>query len=791
MFKGKLAYRSWSELPAEVLKLVATEIINDFFLVNPYVPRTWDQPHKYHARTLWLMLSAAEELQALQSVCRRWESALFSHRFWTQIVEMLDRTRQHTVFSDLERPSPFSIYQAIINTCCIPCFFNLSSLNPTPAKHQVQTAHLGWVSACALHHKERFCSVCLQDEYVPQTLRPWHDVDHQGRWKPPGLCLNDDVQTWAQCLMTCLTCRREELDKKLTRTFGPNIGQLATDSIIPVIYSDFVRSGRGDIKRVTADIDDRLWLQENTRYDEHMEQYRSSVLLNRIGAEEFELLQRMRAEQHERMAQGYHVEPLPDNLSIHEVYTYKARESLRNMALHEWAKCRVMEGYWFAPADFWQDGYSAAVENLESAAHRGVAVVHPHEGFQINPEGLRYPSNVHFGSTPPRGSLLSDCQFAFLRIFRLILRPALENCLRRLIAMSKASGVDPCTVAQKIKTEQLLSCEYLRAPENWLAGYDWQAQYTSTSPTEEASPSLTASTTTASEGSGSGRGGSDGTDGRSSPATTFRTTPSPSPEVKPQSLESNPLPAESMSPSLPTCQTVVPSQTSSSTPGEWSSSSPTRLLVAEPRPFEHVPRIPVYWTYLGPSIPQLLESLWQEVYTPLFTCSCSICKRGVTSVDTEDEYTRDEPLLQQLMESGGDITQQFLRQYKTHEIDDEELYDYDDEEEEFEEEAENWADYVVHAQGWTEVSSRPSPEAENISPPSLDPDNAEDGQSESALEFEDTSGSASPGKDPLGSKAGSTVGSRRSRDLDDVDGPAAGVVASEGGIGHGRKRLKS
>src|SRR5258708_615184 len=232
----------------------------------------------------------------------------------------------------------------MVNTFCIPCLFNMTSGTLSPAKHQVRTAHLGWVSTCAIHRRDPFCAVCLQDDLAHRVTRPWHDVDQFGRWRPPGLSYNDDKYTWPHCFMTCWSCRKEELDKRLMRSFGSNVGQFAEDSIIPVLYFTFVRSGRGDTKGVTASIDDRLWLRENTRHDERMEQYRSNVLLTRIGSEKYELFLRMRAEQEERITQGLETEPLSDNLNPHDVFDYKAREEFRNMALLYWAKLRIEEG---------------------------------------------------------------------------------------------------------------------------------------------------------------------------------------------------------------------------------------------------------------------------------------------------------------------------------------------------------------------------------------------------------------------------------------------------------------
>jgi len=166
----------------------------------------------------------------------------------------------------------------------------------------------------------------------------------------------------------------------------------------------------------------------------------------------------------------------------------------------------------------------------------------------------------------------------------------------------------------------------------------------------------------------------------------------------------------------------------------------------------------------------------------------------------EDEYAKEEPLLQQIMHSDVDLSQQFLHHYKSREASDEELYEYDDEEEggEFEddEDGDDWVDYdtaVVQGQVWAELSSRPSPEAENISSPSLGMASPDDAQSEPTLEMFDDAPSSDGqlGKESLGSKASSVVGGRRSRDLEDVDGAAAEIVALENGIGHGRKRLKS
>ncbi|KAF9511703.1 hypothetical protein BS47DRAFT_1346460 [Hydnum rufescens UP504] len=785
MSKGKAASRSWADLPHEVIRIVAQDVVANH---HPWTPRSWLHPGTDGQRQVWLMLMHADLMFSLQMVCRQWEAALSNSSFWWNAIRLIDPAHRHPVLAGRNNSQrsaiicPFSVYQEIINTSCVPCRLN-GWFDPqagiAESKRMEQTQWRGWVSCCHIHRPEMFCGLCLKDAIPRSPLsRADLQVDPFGRWIAPGLATNDDDRTWHNSATTCRSCRREELQGRFGR-LGPTINtQAQYDLTCRVLFHQFVEQGRGDVRSVIANIEERLWLLENTRHDDYLHSHKSAVYFNRQATGAYPTGHRpdLRAEEYDVTALS------PRN-----------REALRSTALQDWSRGRIIDGCWISPLDMFQMGYPELVACVEQAIAEGYGARHPFSGDEEHELGFRFPQKEQLHYRIPGGRLYNEIQLAFEFVFRAILMPALQNCLRRLMAEADANSIDICQSVLRISIADLIGPQFLQAREMWFAEYDWTSRYprapSSASPSEDGSPKMES---TASVSSDSRHSGSDASNERPSPATTMRTTPSPSPEPKNRELDAmdspEPEPIIGSDDTVDLSCTVVPSQGSS----RLSTGSPRSIFhgprTPPPRLLDCVPRIPSSVDHLGQGAAQRLHELWRETIAPLFECTCGICSRSTETSPSDAEFDLEQvDLLRQAMEL-AEFERARDRQNAAVQSDDEfeDEEDYDDDYDEDDED--EWAPYDGEVELWsaTEPVSHPTVPSPVLQGAEM---TVRDARLPRMVEIIPVPQppiltSAEVKSDPI-------VGGRRSRDPEDVGGPGPEIVASEADIGHGRKRLKS
>lgn len=360
--------------------------------------------------------------------------------------------------------------------------------------------------------------------------------------------------------------------------------------------------------------------------------------------------------------------------------------------------------------------------------------------------------------------------------------------IERLVAEAEASNLDICQTLLKITIPDLFGPKFLNAPEIWLAGYDWTLRYpraesprqmnsSSNTPSENGSPKLE-SVATASVSSGTGGSGSDRSDERPSPATTMRTTPSPSPESKSRfldNIESPDLETMLSDDTVDLASTIVPSQALSS------ASSP--IFVGPrtpPRPLEVVPRIPPSLDHIGRSVLQRIVDMWRETISPVFECTCAICRRATEESTPDVDFDLSNvDMVGQALELA-----QFERNMRNREVvgvlSDDEYEDEEDYEDDYEEDEEE-EDWPNNAE-WVNTIENTVADLSDI-------------QADQDMEIPVEAGTfdtiAIPEAPVDKHQIELVVGGRRSRDPEDVGGPGSEIVTSEGDLGHGRKRLKS
>jgi hypothetical protein len=224
----------------------------------------------------------------------------------------------------------------------------------------------------------------------------------------------------------------------------------------------FIEMGEGAIQDVINVALDKHWLRKNTKLPDMLEQAMASTrYTNREqgGYSSEDELSDMDDEDD------------PELLSLTE-----DSGGVKELALSDWARNRLLDGYWTSPADQW---YGHSVRGLPTAVH----AVHPtpwnrdatYEGAMEDGEGgevLEHPrpGTVH-ADVPPSYNLCEQAFVAFQKQMRMILLPAMNNIVRRLVIECGADGVDPAMRAIKMDMEDVV--RELRDEASWYNGIDW------------------------------------------------------------------------------------------------------------------------------------------------------------------------------------------------------------------------------------------------------------------------------------------------------------------------------
>lgn len=337
--------------------------------------------------------------------------------FWWRAIEVLDPSRRHPVFHARtnsnslrgHKTSPFTIFQEIANTTCIPCRVNAwwdPNAGIGESKRMEMTQYRGWVGCCYAHRPEMFCGLCLKDAVPRAGIAPIGEpLDRAGRWSGPGLVQNDDERTWQNCVTTCRSCRRDESQSRVERILGPAVYTRASyDLTCRIYWAQYIDNGRGDLRGLMASIDERVWLLENTPHDEYL---RTGVASTR------------------RSQPGH-----PDEHDI-TVLSSKDRETLRCISLQDWSRDRIVNGCWVSPLDVYQTNFPDLLARIKQGLQNGESARHPLDFHEDESKGRLFPREAQLHFRLPNGRLYSEIQSAFDTVLRLTLGPALQNCLNR------------------------------------------------------------------------------------------------------------------------------------------------------------------------------------------------------------------------------------------------------------------------------------------------------------------------------------------------------------------------
>ena len=556
------------------------------------------------------------------------------HPYWQQACVTLD---PHDFLSDhaviappqnagsqlivVQRLTPYRHFRLIINTSCIICRINYPFTNHGlgEGRKPIRTVPLGVMKMCRVHKRatSAFCGVCLRDA-------PPFENETEGSLVS---CVeNDDVETWPGVEATCRTCREEAL---LRRAMGNPRDREAVggprwespDWETRQTIDTFIEMGEGTITDVINVALEKHWLRSNTKL--------SNLLSQALAASRF-------ASREDAAAGGggYDSEELSDDEEDPELLSLtEDAGGVRDLAINDWARIRILDGHWYSPADQY---YGNRVPNKPTV----VPAHHPCPWTldKVSLQVIQHPQLELIRSEVPSSFTLCDQVYrGYQRQMRLILSPAMQNVVRKLVVECTMDGVDPALKASRMTVEEI--GQELRNEGVWFNGVDWVERRANLR-REEADRERRRGGTRQKEEDESSTISSVKSDAshETSPVlstTTLQTTPSPPPSNGAELKDTK----ESVASDPPAVDTAPPQWPIAIGPNL----NPPLLLHSIPfipETLEHLPQysretfISVriknmsFFSYLQCMLIAYCQ-VWREATIPLYHCRCRICERAI------------------------------------------------------------------------------------------------------------------------------------------------------------------
>ncbi|KAH9941452.1 hypothetical protein B0H21DRAFT_824451 [Amylocystis lapponica] len=413
---------------------------------------------------------------------------------------------------------------------------------------------------------------------------------------------NEDNDTWPEVEATCRGCRSEWLWRRVQNNASDReaVGGHKWDCPdweTRQSVEAFIDLGEGTIKEVLGLAREKHWLRMNTKISDMLKQaLAASRFVSRAEAGE--------AYTSEDELSDDEDEEDPELMSMTE-----EAGGVRDIAVNDWARNRILDGCWISPADQWYGYTNQNRAMVVPARHpcpwnRGstyAGALEDGEADTTGEGGLEHPRPKTVRALcPPSFQLCDQVYRAFQRQMKDILLPAMQNIVRKLVIECTADGTDPAVKAAKKTAEEVV--QELRDPAVWYNGYDWLAHRANLRRESErerrSKDEDDASSSSRSDGSHT-----------TSPVlstTTLQTTPSPPPSAKDDESVASPITGSA--PTLPI---------------------PVSPVLKPPELLRPIPYIPVAISHLLPFSMEALMTPWREACSPLYHCRCSICERAI------------------------------------------------------------------------------------------------------------------------------------------------------------------
>jgi hypothetical protein len=530
-----------------------------------------------------MMLRCTRLLYRLMRICHPWNdvcewrglgcdvhpderppSTVLDHPVWYDGIRALDPNdclKRYNTASDAASgehvPMPFfHRFRMTVACSCNVCRMNYPRMNHGLDMYK-RTAHVPFlmgIGLCKDHKRGTFCCICL-------VAQPWDPAAQPN----PYIAENEDTECFPQTEYTCKHCRMDALGRAGHHDprLRPAIDHPRYDPRdweVRHLLDSYLEMGEGSIRDLTVTALEKQWLRSYTKNAEYSQQ---AMLAGRLQAREdaptdYDSEDEFLSEEEED----------PEVMAMTEEQC-----EVRKIALLDWSRTRILDGYWYNPSDLWW---------LKAPAT--VPAVHPLPWLASDAGDHPSEATVRTELCPTK-QIAGQAGEAFYASMKNVLKPAMENIVRRIIIECAADGADPALRASRMKFAEVT--EQLREPGVWQNGYDWLAQRgrerirlrqeraSGSSEDEEPLSSPTSS-----------NHGSDATSPVLS-TTTLRTTPSPEP------------------------------------------SASIQPVLAEPVAVRAIPYIPQSLDHLPPYSRAPIEQAYRDACADLYkACRCAMCERG-------------------------------------------------------------------------------------------------------------------------------------------------------------------
>ena len=467
------------------------------------------------------------------------------HLFWDKACAIVDPagTFNNLIFMHptagsnntglVQRFSMYRHYRQMMDNSCTVCRinypYNSEGLCTGNVKRSASTPTLGVIAVCKEHRKQSaFCGVCLREAARGEL------EDEYTQSLAIGCTDNEDEETWPGVETTCRACRTEEFWRRVQ--IRPEWREAVDARRWPSMdwetkqsVESFIDLGEGSIRDVLQIAQEKHWLRTYTKLGDMLQQ---ALAASRYAS---------RAEAGEAYASDEELSEDdmddPEMLSLTE-----DAGGIRDLALNDWARNRILDGHWISPADEWFNYTRHNRPRLAPAQHpcpwNRCAI---YEGALEDGQGdeaqeLQHPRpKTHLVPHPPSYTLCEQTYRAFQRQMREILLPPMRNIVRKIVMESAADGTDPAIRTVKMTPEDVV--RELRDESTWYNGIDWLERRTNAR-LEEQRRRLKDED----ESSSSSHSGGSHTTSPVLSTTTLQTTPSPPPSVKDdEAVVSSPL----------------------------------------------------------------------------------------------------------------------------------------------------------------------------------------------------------------------------------------------------------
>ncbi|EIW53922.1 uncharacterized protein TRAVEDRAFT_60523 [Trametes versicolor FP-101664 SS1] len=609
--KGKTA-KSWLDLPAEIVRLIATHYLLDVYTTGFY-PQTWEAPQLWPQRFAFTTLRDAREFERVMDIFPTWKPHLEHHLFWNKACAVLDPlgALNHLSFrqppsstagsnnsTTLVRVSMYHHFHSLLGASCAVCRINMpynsEGVGAGSHKRSVSTQYAGTVLLCKDHRKATaFCGVCLREA-------PRAELEEEYTQGVPVGCLeNEDHQTWPNVETTCRSCRAQVFWLRVSAR--PEWRQAVSthrwatlDWETRTAVENFIDLGEGTIQDVLQLAEEKHWLRSYTKLGDMLQQaLASSRLFSRTeSGDAFNSDEELSEDETDD----------PEMLSLTE-------EGVKDIAINDWARNRILDGHWISPADDWFHYTANGRPRLAPAVHpcpwnrQTIFEGALDEGQSDDAQVLEHPRpKTHLSPHPPSYTLCEMTYRTFSRQMGEILGPAMRNIVRKIVMECAADGTDPAVRANRMTLEDVM--RELRDESSWYNGIDWLERRAN----ERLAERRRAKERDEDDSSSSSHSTGSHTTSPVLSTTTLQTTPSPPPSGKEDdALASSPM------------TTAPPVLTSP--------------LLKSPDIIRMIPYVPVTAQHLPYYSIEAFGYVWREACAPLYQCQCSICERAMLNVN--------------------------------------------------------------------------------------------------------------------------------------------------------------